>query len=1623
MDYKGKLKEFIVKLLDNIHEQRKLILALSCVVVFVTTYVLILPAFTLEKTEAAKQGGIDVPGVEQAAVADPDGEAEAADEANAAPASKAKEAKTEKAAKESKQTKQNNGSSDITLQNDESEDYVVAVEGKDDVLSEDMSVNVHEIDRSTKKLKKEYDSLYSDALEAVQKEEGSEKPSTFAFAKFYDISLMDGDTETEPADAVDVKISFSEEMQKELKVSDPERLHIVHFAVDKETGKTTPEVLDPETTAITVEKNKVTEAAFTADSFSVFAVVYTVDFHYEVDGKTYDFSIDGGSFISLSQIIEKLEIGGTDENFMSEVENVEFSDPDLVWVGKVEEDTTVGALKEANGLKPEYSANLTKEQIAEEDEKTVKSGDWALISLKPFDTEETLTVTMNNGESWSVLVTDSRNLADIDELHNKADGVTKFVIWTESNGVAYALKRDGSTATIDKNAIDNLGAEFTWTIEYKYNSSDLQYFCVRPSDSDDSSLGLYIHDEYNNPPLVLPGTSEVNIRPKTDGKGGFEVEGWNNTKLVFDTSSKEITSAQGAGVTPVRIKITEQNKSKFSFRVASEDFSMGYVSGVDANNVNQAETAEYVSITKDNANKTNNNRISAVARSPKYLFDYWDLNGTRLSNGSTIEADTLPVTIDGSVLTAHFRRNPDYEATDDEKEGRAVKRELGEWIENLINQQVPLDEDATKKTAEVYDYENRIYRVDLTAKSSMKTFDGIIDLGFSIDWSGSMNFPSKVKQVTGFKESEFSNNYINDIPLGDINSDYWHKTGWLDPSKTYYIITNRTMTADQFRIWYDPNDKEWVQDTWGNWHEMGKWKYSMAYYTENLPDKSTKITPDVRINAADGYLRDLTYAIYEDDSNGRLRRDDLRSSVESTVNHMNSILNKISLAKNAADNPQVKVAWNDFHWKVPESHKSFQSVTEPGAAIDPQVITEGGTRADLGLEDALEFQWEPNSRKYMVLITDGAPQPSSGQRSANQGGWTDEKVQNRTRQYAQQLKNQGITLLTIGLSMSDVKVGSILLYDIASRDSVNEPYFYRADSGDELEYALYEILQTILKDATVIGDVTDTVNPAFYPVDKSTGEALTPSFGQAYYIDLNGNAIRDGNGKPVTSPPQDMAYGKITPSGETYKVEWVNQKFTTDGWQGTIYEKAKEDFLGGNVVKSNQGDAEITSKGYIVDGTDKFVEFNNETKVKGHKQLETPRVNVNELNLSENSTEWTVYLGTEVDPKSEIKALFDKIEVEEVVRSATDTDNNGLPDRIDGENHNYQYMESARDDRQAIGKPQTFLLKDLIDKLPAEEKEKLDWDEIIRLSYYSGDDNTGVSLKYGVYDQNEDNAGTINIKLIKDHDPEKHYTYNTGSPVETYTLVVEFSPEYAHRPVSSGGDGKYPYHTGSYGLKEAGNIAGRDTSTNNHKINVYAKGLHITKVDLNDQTIKGAKFALYRTARNGETDLMDINGGQYHKVAELDTSSTGVAVKEQVEKLPEGEQYYLVETQVPAGYLSIAPIPVNLSLSDVYTPKPGTQTQTTKPETGIYDWVQSAALNLDAEVGVKRTNAENTEDLTHIGTSDTNSDIAYYRITNNPGAKLPSTGGIGTTIFYILGFAIIAASGAGLVIRKRKKSA
>ncbi len=148
---------------------------------------------------------------------------------------------------------------------------------------------------------------------------------------------------------------------------------------------------------------------FVTPGFSEFVLQYTVDFVWEVNGKTYQFSMPGGGFASFASFAKVMGIAESNlAAFLADVEKVEFSDPSLVWVGKVENAATVGTLKNANSLEVLNSVDLTKNQIEEINAQTVEAGDWAFISLRPFDTEESLTVTMKNGEVFTAKVTDDQ---------------------------------------------------------------------------------------------------------------------------------------------------------------------------------------------------------------------------------------------------------------------------------------------------------------------------------------------------------------------------------------------------------------------------------------------------------------------------------------------------------------------------------------------------------------------------------------------------------------------------------------------------------------------------------------------------------------------------------------------------------------------------------------------------------------------------------------------------------------------------------------------------------------------------------------------------------------------------------------------------------------------------------------------------------------------------------------------------------------------------------------------------------------------------------------------------------------------------------------------------------------
>lgn len=1285
------------------------------------------------------------------------------------------------------------------------------------------------------------------------------------------------------------------------------------------------ETTAPETTEETTE-----EIVFESDSFSVYALVYTVDFHWEVDGKTYEFSIPGGGSVDLRTLIEILGAAEKDgktvaedgteylPKFMESIKTVEFSDPDLVWVGKAGEDTTIGRLKEQNALVSEYSDELTEEQIAQINARTAAAGSWVLISLKPFDTEETLTITMSDDEVFTIRVTDA-NVAKEDVQ----DGVGYIIFTKGSDNNYYVLKADGTAQRFDNaDGFDELTNDYKWTITHVYTEFGQERFNIHSYTNPSYSLAL------NNPgrALLASGANNIIVEPSGDG---YTFTGYNDTGLALVPDGSTMKFAGVTGGDAIMYFYEQSELNSFKFTVTSSDIKMGKVSGRDNVGVMQGESQDCAQYTAGTtSDKKNQYTIKAVPQSDKYIFDHWELNGAPIEAGSTINPEELDIPYNGSSLEAIFKLNPNYDAPDSEKEGKgfdeAAKAALQAWLNELKGRQVPLDPNSCAKTAEVYDYDNRIYRVDLTGKSSLTTFDGTIDLGFIMDVSGSMEFPSKLNPVAGkenYNLNQINNNHQND----------------LDHNKPYYIIADKAGTATVYRLFYGSQQEQ----TWyGTTTRTGWWAVDASYQDNDsrhfFIGNDTKFSNDPA---------GMSYQIYTDGDNGKKRKDYLISSVNGTVSELKNILGILALAGSETQNPDVKIAYNTFFSRVNDQQHDFQSAKSFNTS-NINWATNGGTATDAAIEDAKDFAWGTTNsatKNYAILITDGAPQ-AGGKAIANQ------TVIDR----ANELKkgkdgilgtDDDVTLITVGLSMGDVKRGSVLLYDLADRDSNNEKLFFKAESGDELQYALYEILQKIMVDADVQANVTDTVGEAFYPIDLETGTQLMPG----NVINLNG--VKIGESEAALSDEQKAAgYGVLGSDGKT--ITWTKQNFTHDGWHGTVYVKAKEDLLGGNAVRTNSGDASIEAVSYKTSSMTEPVPLraktaSDENYILKVDDLKTPLVNVNELNITQNETEWTVYLGTEVDPGKQMEALYKKILVEEKVTKGLDlepTEKDKLPDHVDGGKENYLYpvKQSISDKRESEiedGKtPVTFPFNDLLKKLVA-GKDYSWWDYTKGEPKYqeffeAASTGTGIILDYDEYGLNEKahkldddttkhDASTITIKLTKEivegeidagTDPlnRPHPTKITGDAVEKYTLTMVYTPDYEILPEGQGGKSIEDFHVGSYGTMYHGHAAGTETSENVHTINVYTKPLEVKKVDPDGNTLEGAKFGIYRPVKEGETgiSLSNYNSeltGSYILVSEGTSGNNGLVRladtgNTEATLLVPGIDYILIETEAPADF-------------------------------------------------------------------------------------------------------------------------
>ena len=286
----------------------------------------------------------------------------------------------------------------------------------------------------------------------------------------------------------------------------------------------------------------------------------------------------------------------------------------------------------------------------------------------------------------------------------------------------------------------------------------------------------------------------------------------------------------------------------------------------------------------------------------------------------------------------------------------------------------------------------------------------------------------------------------------------------------------------------------------------------------------------------------------------------------------------------------------------------------------------GGTRQDLGLETGksqLDTNSRPDAEKIAILITDGAP----NMRYDNNTQIPSDEAWRMIGEKATALKgtnSSNAKLYTLGLSLDMVGGNNQShLNGLASEEDGVTRHF-NASNGPDIVRAVKDLIDTLMYDVTLEAEVTDVLDPAFYPVDQ------------------NGNPIAagdytDDNGKRYN-------WSVVTVDGaQCWKITYYDQEvgrgeknadntIKTPGWQKSIYVKAKEDFLGGNNIetnryKSSNNRVKPTKYVYTERGTNAVKKKDPPSNAPWGKFENTPTVNVDELHLTENSTEWTVYLG------------------------------------------------------------------------------------------------------------------------------------------------------------------------------------------------------------------------------------------------------------------------------------------------------------------------------------------------------------------------------------------------------------
>ena len=257
---------------------------------------------------------------------------------------------------------------------------------------------------------------------------------------------------------------------------------------------------------------------------------------------------------------------------------------------------------------------------------------------------------------------------------------------------------------------------------------------------------------------------------------------------------------------------------------------------------------------------------------------------------------------------------------------------------------------------------------------------------------------------------------------------------------------------------------------------------------------------------------------------------------------------------------------------------------------------------------------------------------------------------------------------------------------------------------------------------------------------------------------------------------------------------------------------------------------------------------------------------------------------------------------------------------------------------------------------------------------FVGDEETGTKIDASNYTVDTSPADGCTFEIV--FDDLKKVSGVTANSIITVTYKSQLNGN-----AVLGAQGNVNTAKLEYSNNPRGNGTGTTPWDN---VIVFTYKVVVNKVDQDNNPLVGAQFTLTKKTKNG-TDVV--------KTMTIDSSETQFTLS----GLDDGE-YTLTETVTPAHYNTISPITFTVNADHTIT------WETERREDIL------TSLSGDKKVGEITFSVDKT-----AGTLTTN-------VINNIGTTLPGTGGIGTTIFYVIGGGLMVAAAILLITKKRMEN-